>query len=82
MDMDSIHEPVLKKDMRVVVIDETHDFLETFIGRLEKIFTLSYLKNVEKYIERDIHKWRKAVVRLRTWIQRNKGDNQTRGIIR
>ena len=56
MNMDSIYEPVLKTDMGLVIMDEVHDFLETFIGRLEETFTLSYLRNVEKYIERDNHK--------------------------
>ncbi|WP_044783215.1 ATP-dependent DNA helicase [Bacillus thuringiensis] len=76
MDKDSIYEPVLKTDMGVVIIDEAHDFMETFIGRLEETFNLSYLKNVEKYIERDNYKWRKAVGRLRTWIKKKKEDNQ------
>ncbi|MFP3414315.1 ATP-dependent DNA helicase [Bacillus sp. SIMBA_074] len=76
MDTDSIYEPVLKTDMGIVIIDEAHDFLETFIGRLEETFTLSYLKRVEKYIERDNDKWGKAVGRLRAWIKRNKEDNK------
>lgn len=76
MDMDRIYEPVLKTDMGLVIIDEAHDFLETFIGRLEETFTLSYLRNVEKYVERDNYKWRKAVGRLRAWVKRNKGYNK------
>ncbi|MGI8361568.1 ATP-dependent DNA helicase [Bacillus cereus] len=76
MDMDSIYEPVLKTDMGLVIIDEAHDFLETFIGRLEKTFTLSYLRNLEKYIERDNYKWKKAVDRLGAWVKRNKEYNK------
>jgi ATP-dependent DNA helicase DinG len=69
MDVESIYEPVLKTNMGVVVIDEAHDFLETFIGRLEKTFTLSYLKYVEKYIDRDKYKWGKALEELKKWIK-------------
>ncbi|MGR5874961.1 hypothetical protein ACT7DH_18040 [Bacillus pacificus] len=81
MDMDSIYEPVLKTDMGLVIIDEAHDFLETFIGRLEKTFTLSYLRNLEKYIERDNYKWKKAVDRLGAWVKGTKNiiRSQMRG---
>ncbi|MDP7979707.1 ATP-dependent DNA helicase [Bacillus sp. WLY-B-L8] len=76
MDMDSIYEPVLKTDMGVVVIDEAHDFLETFIGQLEQSFSLSKLKNVEKYIKKDKYKWGKAISHLKNWLKQVKDDNE------
>ncbi|WP_066230155.1 ATP-dependent DNA helicase [Metabacillus fastidiosus] len=76
MDEEGIYEPVLKTDMGIVVIDEAHEFLETFIGRLEKTFTISHLKKVEKYIDKDKYKWTKSIHELRKWIETNKADNE------
>jgi ATP-dependent DNA helicase DinG len=76
MDIESIYEPVLNTNVGVVVIDEAHDFLETFIGRLEKTFTISRLKRMEIYIARSRPQWISAVNELRKWIEKLKTDNQ------
>lgn len=76
MDIESIYEPVLNTNVGIVVIDEAHDFLETFIGRLENTFTISKLKRIEKYIVRRKQQWIGAVNELRKWIEKLKTDNQ------
>ncbi|MCP6731222.1 ATP-dependent DNA helicase [Bacillus subtilis] len=68
---DSGRAPLLPLSPGILIIDEAHHFLENFIGRLEKRFSLSGLKILSKDIKLrkdEAVTWREAYKQIELWV--------------